>query len=74
MAADRTSCTKATANQFRVFLHAAAYGLMRSLRAQMPKKSVWHTLQFDTIPLRIIKVAARIVEMKGTRSSASGKA
>jgi hypothetical protein len=64
LAADRTSCTKATANQFRLFLHTAAYWLMWSLRAQMPKKSVWHTLQFDTIRLRLIKIAARIVEMK----------
>ena len=64
LAADRTSCTKATANQFRLFLHAAAYLLMWNLRAQMPKKSVWHTLQFDTIRLRLIKIAARVVEMK----------
>src|ERR1700730_1259498 len=27
-AADRTSCTKATANQLRLFLHAGAYWLM----------------------------------------------
>ena len=30
LAADRTSCTKATANQFRLFLHAGAYWLMWS--------------------------------------------
>ena len=64
LAADRTSCTKATANQFRLFLHAAAYLLMWNLRAQMPKKSVWRNLQFDTIRLRLIKIAARVVEMK----------
>ena len=28
LAADRTSCSKATANQFRLFLHAGAYSLM----------------------------------------------
>jgi hypothetical protein len=28
LAADRTSCTKATASQFRLFLHAGAYWLM----------------------------------------------
>jgi hypothetical protein len=28
LAADRTSCTKATANQLRLFLHAGAYWLM----------------------------------------------
>lgn len=28
LAPDRTSCTKATANPFRLFLHAGAYWLM----------------------------------------------
>ncbi len=34
LAADRTSCHKATANQFRLFLHAGAYWLMWGLRAR----------------------------------------
>ena len=38
LAADRTSCTSATANQFRLFLHAGAYWLMWGLRAAMPKR------------------------------------
>ena len=64
LAADRTSCSKATANQFRLFLHAGAYWLMWALRAAMPKRSAWRLLQFDTLRLRIIKIAARVVEMK----------
>jgi len=64
LAADRTSCTKATANQFRLFLHAGAYWLMWGLRASMPKRSMWRVAQFDTLRLRLIKVAARVVEMK----------
>ena len=64
LAADRTSCTKATANQFRLFLHAGAYWLMWGLRASMPRRSMWRAAQFDTLRLRLIKVAARIVEMK----------
>jgi Transposase DDE domain group 1 len=64
LAADRTSCTMATANQFRLFLHAGAYWLMWSLRASMPKRSMWRVAQFDTLRLRLIKVAARVVEMK----------
>jgi hypothetical protein len=64
LAADRTSCTTATANQFRLFLHAGAYWLLRSLRALMPKRSVWRVAQFDTLRLRLIKLAARVVEMK----------
>ena len=64
LAADRTSCPKATANQFRLFLHAGAYWLLWSLRALMPKRSSWRVAQFDTLRLRLIKIAARIVEMK----------
>ena len=37
LAADRTSCTKASANQFRLFLHAGAYWLMWGLRQSMPR-------------------------------------
>ena len=64
LAADRTSCPKATANQFRLFLHAGAYWLLWSLRALMPRRSSWRVAQFDTLRLRLIKSAARIVEMK----------
>jgi len=41
LAADRTSCSKATANQFRLFLHAGAYWLLWALRAATPKRSAW---------------------------------
>ncbi|MER9776147.1 transposase, partial [Mesorhizobium sp. M0220] len=63
LAADRTSCTRATANQFRL-LHAGAYWMMWSLRAAMPKRSSFAVAQFDTLRLRLIKIAARVVEMK----------
>ena len=64
LAADRTSCSKATANQFRLFLHAGAYWLLWTLRALMPRRSPWRVAQFDTLRLRLIKTAARIVELK----------
>ena len=64
LAADRTSCPKATANQFRLFLHAGAYWLLWSLRALTPRASSWRVAQFDTLRLRLIKIAARIVELK----------
>jgi hypothetical protein len=64
LAADRTSCTKATANQLRLFLHAGAYWIMWGLRISMPKRSMWRVAQFDTLRLRLIKLAARVVEMK----------
>ena len=63
-AADRTSCSKATANQFRLFLHAGAYWLMWALRAAMPKRAALRLAQFDTLRVRLIKIAARVVEMK----------
>jgi len=64
LAADRTSCTRASANQLRLFLHAGAYWLMWGLRESMPKRSMWRFAQFDTLRLRFVKIAARVVEMK----------
>ena len=64
LASDRPSCTSAAANQFRLFLHGAAYWILWSLRACAPKRSPWRRAQFDTIRLRVIKIAARVVEGK----------
>jgi hypothetical protein len=64
LASDRTSCTSATANQFRLLIHTAAYWLLHTLRALAPKTSFWHDAQFDTLRLALIKVAARVTEMK----------
>ena len=63
LASDRTSCSKATANQFRLLIHTAAYWLMLSLRGLAPRNSFWRDAQFDTIRLYLIKVAARVTEM-----------
>ena len=63
LASDRTSCSKATANQFRLLIHTAAYWLMLSLRGLAPKTSFWRDAQFDTIRLCLIKVAGRVTEM-----------
>ena len=64
LAADRTSCSRAAANQMRLFLHLGAYWLMWSLRALMPRRSRWRVAQFDTIRLRLIKLAVRIEVLK----------
>ena len=64
LASDRTSCTSATANQFRLLIHTAAYWLLHTLRGLAPKTSFWHDAQFDTLRLALIKVAARVTEMK----------
>jgi hypothetical protein len=64
LAADRTSCSRATANQFRLMLHTAAYRLMWSLRSLMPKRSTWRAARFDTLRLRLLKLAAQVVTLK----------
>jgi Transposase DDE domain group 1 len=63
LASDRTSCTKATANQFRLLIHTAAYWLMHSLRGLAPKSSFWRDAQFDTLRLGLLKVAVRVTEL-----------
>ena len=64
LAADRTSCSKATANQLRLMLHTGAYWLLWSLRSLMPKRSSWRVAQFDTLRLRLVKLATRVVALK----------
>src|SRR5215213_6080599 len=69
LAADRFGacpkpCSRATANQFRLMLHTGAYWLMWSLRHLMPKRSTWRVAQFDTLRLRLVKLAARVIELK----------
>ena len=61
---DRTSCHKFEANQFRVFLHSAAYVLMHTLRTKGLQGTAWSRAQFDQIQLRVLKVGARIEEGK----------
>jgi hypothetical protein len=63
LASDRTSCTKATANQFRLVLHTAAYWLLHTLRGLAPRRSFWRAAQFDTLRLMLIKVAGRVTEL-----------
>jgi hypothetical protein len=64
LASDRTSCTSASANQFRLLIHTAADWLLHTLRGLAPKTSFWRNAQFDTIRLALIKIAARVTELK----------
>ena len=63
LASDRTSCSRATANQFRLVLHTAAYWLLHTLRGLAPRRSFWRDAQFDTLRLAFIKVAGRVTEL-----------
>jgi Transposase DDE domain group 1 len=63
LASDRTSCSKATANQFRLVLHTAAYWLLHTLRALAPKRSFWRAAQLDTLRFALVKVVGRVTEL-----------
>jgi hypothetical protein len=58
--ADRTSCHRWYANQFRVLLSAAAYLLMQRLRATALVQTELARAQVSTIRLKLLKVAARV--------------
>jgi hypothetical protein len=64
LAADRTSCHTASANQMRLFLHAGAYWILWNLRAVMPRRSPWRSMQFDTLRLLVVNLVVRVVELK----------
>ena len=34
------------------------------MRRVMPKRSIWRAMQFDTMRLHLIKLAARVIELK----------
>lgn len=56
----RMSCSTAEANQFRLFMHSAAYVIMHGLRETVLRGTALATATFDTIRLRLLKVAARV--------------
>ena len=61
--ADRLSCSSFQANFFRFLLHTAAYRLLHALRQQIATESaVLGRAQFDTLRLRLLKVAAWVTQ------------
>lgn len=46
----------------RLILHTAAYWLMWAVRHAMPATAALRTSEFATIRLRLLKVAARVIE------------
>ena len=59
---DRTSCHRFPANQFRLFLHSAAYVLLHAIKHIGMQGTQWTTSNFDTIQLRVPKIGARVRE------------
>jgi hypothetical protein len=60
--ANRLSCHRFVANQFRLLLHAAAYWLMDALRRKLVASGM-RRMQLDTLRLRLIKIGGRVSEL-----------
>lgn len=57
--ADRLSCHRFSANQFRLLLHAFAYCLWQRLRQHL-HGTPWATARIETLRLQLLKVGARV--------------
>ena len=60
--ADRLSCHRFWANQFRLILHAAAYWLLDHLRGKLVAAGLAR-MQLDTLRLRLIKIGGRVRQL-----------
>jgi len=63
--ADRLSCHRFWANQFRLLLHAAAYWLLDTLRRLLIQAGIAR-MQLDTLRLRLIKIGGWVRERTRT--------
>lgn len=61
---DRMSCSSFLANQFRLFMHSAAYVLIHTLQKEVLKGTEYCKATMKTIQLKLIKVAARVKILK----------
>jgi len=64
LCADRMSCSKFTANQFRLFLHAAAYILMLDAKQKLFRNTELANATIVTFREKAILAAVRITELK----------
>lgn len=64
LSSDRTSCHKWQANQFRLFLHTAAYWLLYQVREKLAQTARLKKASFETLRRTLIKVAVRVSELK----------
>jgi hypothetical protein len=60
--ADRLSCHRFFANQFRLLLHAAAYWLLDALRTKLVEAGM-RRMQLDTLRLMLIKIGGRVRQL-----------
>jgi hypothetical protein len=59
--ADRLSCHRFVANQFRLLLHGAAYWLLDTLRRWVMRAGV-QRMQLDSLRLVLLKIGGRVLE------------
>jgi hypothetical protein len=59
--ADRLSCHRFLANQFRLFIHMAAYWLVLKLRDALAKTEL-STMQIQQLRLRLLKVGGQVIQ------------
>jgi len=59
--ADRLSCYRFLANQFRLFLHMAAYWLVQRLREAL-QKTEFGCMQIQQLRIRVLKIGAQVVQ------------
>ncbi len=62
--ADRLSCHRFWANQFRLLLHAAAYWLLDTVRRWLVAQQVAR-MTLDTVRLRLLKIGGWVRERRG---------
>lgn len=61
---DRMSCNSFLANQFRLFMHSAAYVLIHTLQNEVLKGTEFCKATMKTIQLKLIKISARVKILK----------
>ena len=61
--ADRLSCHRFWANQFRLLLHAAAYWLLDALRRKLMAAAGVRRMQLDTLRLQLVKIGGRVRQL-----------
>src|SRR5262245_3684362 len=59
---DRTSCHRFGANQFRLWLHAAADVFLDTRRREVLRATQWASATMETIQWRLRKLGARVPE------------
>lgn len=59
--ADRLSCHRFLANQFRLLLHMAAYWLVLRLREAL-RKTEFASMQVQQLRLRLLKIGAQVIQ------------